>query len=206
MNQPALRKKIDNRKKTDANKLRVFIAMKLPGPVVAKLGEVQKSLKNSGLKAKWTHTANIHLTLKFLGDIDRADLNAVTEIVGLAIKGIEPIRLSAKGIGVFPGVKQARILWTGIAGQTNLLAKMHETIDTGLSEVGFLRDKRGFTGHLTIGRFKGSPHPDKLIDIIKKFNNMESEPFVADAVYVIKSDLTPSGSIYTDLASVTLIE
>jgi len=193
-------------KKTEADKLRVFIAIKLPKQVITKLGEVQNALKAYGLKAKWTHTANIHLTLKFLGDIDKMDLSTVSEVVDSAAKGFGPIRLIAKGIGIFPGVKKARILWTGIAGQTDMLAKLQEAIDAGLSEIGFLPEKRRFTGHLTIGRFKGSPHPDKLIDIMKKFKDMESAPFMADAVCVIKSDLTPSGPIYTELASVALIK
>ncbi|MGB9499460.1 MAG: RNA 2',3'-cyclic phosphodiesterase [Dissulfuribacterales bacterium] len=204
MSLSAIRKKFDNRKKSDAVKSRVFIAINLPEPVVEKLGEAQKALKAYGLKTKWTRLENIHLTLKFLGDIDKTVLIAVSEVVGAAAKGFGPIRLSAKGVGVFPGVKKARVLWTGIAGQTELLAKLHETIDTGLSGIGFLPEKRRFTGHLTIGRFKDSPHPDKLIDIMKKFKDMESVSFVADAVYIIKSELTPSGPIYTELANVAL--
>jgi len=194
----------DDRKKTDVIKFRVFIAIKLPEPVVAKLADVQAALKTSGLKIKCTQPENIHLTLKFLGDIDKTDLSAVSEVVGAAAKGFGPIRLSAKGIGVFPGVKRARVLWTGIDGQTQLLAKLHETIDTGLSEIGFLPEKRRFTGHLTIGRFKSTYHPDKLIDIITQFKDMESASFVADAVYVIKSDLNPSGPVYTELTRVAL--
>lgn len=182
-------------------KFRVFIAIPLPRHIVATLGDVQADLKQYGLKVKWTRPENIHLTLKFLGDVDKADLNSVSNVVNTAAKGFGAIRLCTKGVGVFPGVKRARVLWTGISGQTDLLAKLQENIDAGLSEIGFLREKRAFTGHLTIGRLKGNPYPDLFIEMVKKFKDMASDPFVADRIHVIKSDLTSSGPIYTKLAS-----
>lgn len=187
-------------------KFRVFIAITLPRHIVATLGDVQADLKQFGLKVKWTRPEKIHLTLKFLGDVNEKDIQTVVTIVDRSTTGIEAIRLRARGVGVFPSVKRARVLWTGITGQTDLLGKLQENIDAGLSEIGFLREKRRFTGHLTVGRLKGTHHPDKLIDIIKKFKDMESDLFTADTVHVIKSDLTPSGPIYTKLASVQFVK
>jgi 2'-5' RNA ligase len=184
--------------------VRVFIAVNLPGFVKEKLSEIQSELKQWRMNVKWTRIENIHLTLKFLGDISRDKLEPISRVVETACSGFEPVKLMAKGVGVFPGVKRPRVLWTGVAGQTDKLGLLQGEIDHGLSSVGFQKEKRQFTGHLTLGRFKQSPHPEKILDIMNRFKDMETGPFLTDTVYIYQSDLKPSGPVYSELGAIKL--
>ena len=85
-----------------------------------------------------------------------------------------------------------------------LLEKLHHAIDAGLVSLGFDKDDRRFTGHLTLGRFKGQPEPESLINMMKMYKDMASDDFLVDAVSVFKSDLKPSGPIYTNLSNIQL--
>jgi 2'-5' RNA ligase len=199
-------KEPSDREKSKKSKIRTFIAVKLPDHVIRNLAELQRDLKKYGLRIKWSRPENIHLTLKFLGDVRPDDVDPVCRVVNDAVKGFTPISLCTAGVGFFPGIRRPRILWTGISGQLDLLEKLHKAIDTGLSAVGFSRDARGFTGHLTIGRFKGQQNPESLIDMMKTYADMVSDEFLVDTVSVYKSDLKPSGPIYSVLSSSRLVE
>jgi 2'-5' RNA ligase len=183
---------------------RVFIAVKLPDPVIKALGSLQQDLRRLGLKIRWTRPETIHLTLKFLGDVPVESIGAICESVKTVVGGTGVFHLEAKGVGAFPGVRRARVLWTGLLGQTDRLETLHDIIDSALWEMGFAKDERRFTGHLTLGRFTGSPDPDVIIDILKTFADKTSGGFSADTVHVIQSDLKPSGAIYTDLCGIRL--
>jgi len=187
--------------------IRVFIAVKLPDHVIRRLSETQQDLKNRGLRIKWTRPENIHLTLKFLGDIHPDAVGPVCHVIEASVKEFGPIKLCARGVGVFPTIRRTRVLWAGISGQLDLLEKLHKAIDAGLDCLGFAKDERRFTGHLTLGRFKGHPASEQmivLVDMMKTYADMVSDEFLVDAVHVYKSDLKPSGSIYTNLSSIRL--
>lgn len=197
-------KELPGGKKSGHSKIRTFIALKLPDHVIKKLAGLQKELKGRDLRVKWSRPENIHLTLKFLGDIHPDDAASVCELVSGSAVSFTPISLCARGVGVFPNIRQARVLWTGISGQTDQLAKLQNAIDSGLTSLGFDADQRRFTGHLTLGRFKGRQNTDTLIDMMKTYGEMTTDEFTADTVYVIKSHLKPSGPIYTDLSGIRL--
>jgi len=213
MNAPDARFPQGTRKESRQGNIRIFIAVTLPDHVACWLSEIQEELKACGLPVQWTRTGNIHLTLKFLGEIPAQDIAGVCQAVGASAGNVGSLEIFAKGIGVFPGVKRPRVLWTGISGRTDLLGDLHQNMDAALHALGFPKDERAFTGHLTIGRFKTDrrPHgrgaesiPELLIEIIKKYQSIASSPFLADAIHVFKSDLTPKGPIYTNLSTVRL--
>ena len=191
-----------SRGKTKKSKIRTFIAVKLPDHVIKRLSECQQDLKKLGMRIKWTRPENIHLTLKFLGDIFPDDVGPVCQAIESSVRGFSPITLCAKGAGVFPGRRRPRILWTGISGKTDLLEKLHQAIDVGLSNLGFAKDERRFTGHLTLGRFKKNPDSELLIDVMKTYADMVSDEFLVDTVSVCQSDLKPSGPVYTNLSRI----
>ena len=191
-----------SRGKTEKSKIRTFIAVKLPDHVIKRLSECQRDLKKLGMRIKWTRPENIHLTLKFLGDIFPDDVSPVCQVIESSVKEFMPITLCARGVGVFPGIRRPRILWTGISGQTNLLEKLYQTIDAGLNTLGFAKEERKFTGHLTIGRFKENPGAELLIDMMKTYTDMASDEFLVDTVSVCQSDLKPSGPVYTNLSRI----
>lgn len=182
-----------------SNIIRTFIAIELPEKIIYTIRKVQEEIKSYGLKIRWVRPENIHLTLKFLGDIQEADTEKVARAISESVTDYSAISLAVKGIGVFPGIKKPRVLWLGISKQLDLLTALQQTLDEKLEAMGFPKEKRPFKGHLTLGRIKSKIDPKTLHDVLKKFIQFESEPFVADKIILYKSDLKPKGAVYTKL-------
>ncbi len=185
--------------------IRTFVAFKLPANIISAIRQVQDEIIAYRFKAKWVHPAKIHLTLKFLGDTRAEAIAKIGEAIQRSAKGCPPIELRTKGIGVFPGISRARVVWVGIKGETDLLRKLQESLQNELNEIGFAREKRSFKGHLTLGRLKKRPDPKALLKAIEELGGFESEPFTADRVILFKSDLKPEGAVYSELKSVKLM-
>lgn len=186
--------------------IRTFIAIELPEEIIYTIGKVQEKIKSHGFKIRWVRPGNIHLTLKFLGDIKEADTEKVARAVAESVTGYHPISLTVKGIGVFPGIKRPRVLWLGISKQLDLLTALQRTLDEKLEAIGFPKEKRPFRGHLTLGRIKDKIDPKRLNDVLKEFNKFESGHFIADRIILYKSELKPKGAVYTKLVNQLLIE
>ena len=176
---------------------RAFIAIDLPASAKSFLSEAQEALKLYGFRVKWVRPQNIHLTLKFLGETAPADTDKIAEAMTLAAKSCPTVSLTAKGIGVFPNVRRPRVIWAGLNGQLETLANLQQTLDTHLADLGFARDTRAFKSHLTLGRVKGKIVSDRMKSAIDKLKEFESEPFEADQVILFKSELRPTGAVYT---------
>ncbi len=185
-------------------KLRTFIAFHLPGPVREHIRDIQDRLRPCGFRMRWVRPESVHLTLKFLGDIDPAAVEPITGALSEAVAGVPPVRLSLGGIGVFPTVRRARVLWVGLRGDTHPLIQIQKRIDTVMEGCGFPRETRPFKAHLTLGRAKGVLDPRRLAEIIEDFADMEAEPFTADEVILYRSELKPDGAVYTRLSAAVL--
>jgi 2'-5' RNA ligase len=179
--------------------IRTFIAIELPEKIIYTIGKVQKEIKSYGLKIRWVRPENIHLTLKFLGDIKKTDTEKVARAVSESVTGYPPISLAVKGIGVFPGIKRPRVIWLGVSNQLDTLTVLQKTLDEKLEEIGFPKEKRPFRGHLTLGRIKSKIDPKTLNTVLKEFIQFESERFFADRIILYKSELKPKGAVYTKL-------
>ncbi len=179
--------------------IRTFIAFKLPKNIISSISEIQNRFKSYAFKARWVNPENIHLTLKFLGDINYTDIEKVSETIINTANSHTPVSLAVKGAGVFPGIKRPRVIWVGLTGEIEKLVGIQNNIEENLEELGFPREKRPFRGHLTLGRIKGKINTKKLLDVIKKFEKFESKLFIADKIFLFKSELKSTGSVYTEL-------
>ena len=181
--------------------LRTFVAVKLPETVLAAIDGVQKRMAAHCFNVRWVKAGNIHLTLKFLGEVDEDEIDGITAVL---TNGFAPLRLAAAGVGVFPSVKRARVIWVGISGQLSELAALQRSIEERLARIGYPHEKRPFSGHLTLGRVKGLIAASKLTTAMGAFSDFASETFEVDRVVLFKSDLRPTGAAYTELRQVTL--
>jgi 2'-5' RNA ligase len=183
---------------------RAFIAIDLPESVRSFLSEAQEALKSYGFGVKWVRPQNIHLTLKFLGDTATADTDKIAEAMTLAAMNCPIVSLTAKGIGVFPNVRRPRVIWAGLNGQVQTLANLQQTLNAHLANLGFATDTRAFKSHLTLGRVKGKIALDKMIAAIDNLKEFESESFETREVILFKSELRPSGAVYTRVQAIAL--
>jgi len=184
--------------------IRTFIAFTLPRAIISAIGSIQEDLKTYGLRVRWIPPENIHLTLKFLGEINPDDVSRIIAAIESAATKQRPFFLSIGAVGVFPGLSRARVIWAGLTGQVDALAGIHHSLDTGLKKIGFPEEVRKFKGHLTIGRIKEKIDPKKLDGAITACRDFSSKPFAADKLILFKSDLQASGAVYTRLASISL--
>ena len=181
---------------------RAFIAIDLPESIKSFLSDVQEALKLYGFRVKWVRPQNIHLTLKFLGDTATADADKIAEAMTLAARNCPIVSLKAKGIGVFPNARRPRVIWAGLNGQLETLAKLQQTLDVHLADLGFARDTRAFKSHLTLGRVKGKIASDRMKAAIDKLEEFESESFETDQIILFKSELRPTGAVYTKVQAI----
>ena len=188
-----------------ANTIRSFIAVALPPSIVDYINNIKESLYSYRFKVRWVKSETIHLTLKFLGDINASDIEAVGAAMDRAVEETAPITLSVKGAGVFPGIKRPRVVWLGMGGQVPLLIALQKALDENLADAGFEKEKRPFKAHLTLGRVKGAIDAAMLGKALSEMMNFVSTPFVVDSILLIKSELKPSGPVYTKLIRTPLM-
>jgi 2'-5' RNA ligase len=177
--------------------IRAFIAIELPDSVKRFLGDVQNRLRAASINCRWVKPANIHLTLKFLGDVAPDRLDDIHAALNAAAAGQAPFKIQARGFGGFPNLRRPRVLWIGLDDQTNRLADLQKRLDGNLADIGFESEKRPFKGHLTLGRAKGRIDTAQLEPIADTINETASATFQIDDIALFKSVLQPAGAVYT---------
>jgi len=185
-------------------RLRAFIAIALPPQVLLTADNAQKKLRADGIRLKWVRPENMHLTLRFLGDIDRKQAPEIVTAISTAVKVMPPFALNVKRIGVFPNMRAPRVVWMGIEGALELLMRLHQRLADALDPIGFPPEPRAFTGHLTLGRLTDRISPPLLQKAVLGSGQIESGMFTVDRICLIKSDLKPTGAVYTRLAEIFL--
>jgi 2'-5' RNA ligase len=187
--------------------IRTFIAIELTAPILASLSDLQTQMQRDlpPKLLRWVRPEGIHLTLVFLGDIAVEQVDPVAEALAEACAGHGPFTVSIAGVGCFPNVRRPRVVWVGVAEPSGELARLQREIEQALVPLGFAPEGRDFHPHLTLGRVKGGGRPARealgaYVDRAKvRIGEMEVE-----AVHLMRSDLRPSGAVYTELAVVPL--
>lgn len=162
-----------------------------------------KEIRKTGADVKLVEPENIHITIKFLGDTDEKYIDAIEMSIKKSIEDITPFPVTLKGTGVFPNEKYIKILWVGIT-DTSRIETIAHSIDTSLVPLGFKKEKRGFSAHLTVGRVKTARNKDQLLSVVEQFNKEEFTTQEVRSIVLKKSELTPKGPIYTTVREVTL--
>ena len=183
--------------------MRSFIAIELPETAKSALAGLQQELKKTGADVRWVKPENIHLTLKFLGNIEKNIIDSIVQILTGTCNKFEAFTLEIKGTGVFPSVKSPRVIWVSANGKTTVTGIQLE-IETGLSSLGFEREKRTFTPHLTLGRFKTSQGKRPLLDKVELFKDNSYGVINVRSISIMRSDLSPTGAKYTRIAEIPL--
>jgi len=188
--------------------IRSFITVELSGEVKQALTRLQEKLRaGSRAPVRWVDPNNIHLTLKFLGDIDENITGRITAVMEEAASGTYPFHLEVSGLGVFPNPRRVQVVWVGLSGQVEKLGKLQKRIESGLVPLGFAAESRSFTPHLTLARVRDRATPQERQDLGRLIEGMRFESGASmnvDSVNLMKSQLTREGPIYSRLGSVKL--
>ncbi len=179
--------------------IRSFIAIEVPEPLQARMGELQQELKKFGADIKWVRPGNIHLTLKFLGTVPKEILEKVSSAVALAVLQAEPFALRLYGLGGFPSSRNPRIIWVGIDQGWQPISSLQKAIEEKTEALSFPPEGRPFKPHLTIGRVRSLKGKGGFVQALEEHQKVEIGPFRAEEVILFQSKLTPAGPIYTKL-------
>jgi 2'-5' RNA ligase len=188
--------------------IRSFIAIELPDEIKSVLAQLQAQLKTGKqLPVKWVDPYSIHLTLKFLGNIDVNKVREITGAMEAAAEGISPFKLEVKDLGVFPNLKRVRVVWVGVSGEVAQLSQLQQRIESNLAPLGFARESRSFTPHLTLARVREQASLDEQQSFGQLIASTKFEAvygFEVDSINLMKSQLTREGAIYSRISSIKL--
>ena len=185
--------------KTGAFFFRSFLAVDVPQTVTREIQVLTDSLKKAGADVKWVEPQNLHLTLKFLGDLDGERLSQVKDFLDqfCPAKAAFPIRFSE--LGGFPDLRAPKVLWVGLAEGEESLKTLAAGLESGLAEIGFEKSEKPFSAHLTIGRVRSPKGLGRLAEAVKVENYSSVQAVRVDHIIFYKSTLTREGPIYESI-------
>ena len=184
--------------------IRSFLAIELPKPILRKIEEVQGELRLTHADVRWVNPEKIHLTLKFFGNIEELRIDPIFKSIEEPIRNTHPFSLKVKGVGAFPQLKNPRVIWMGLVDGREVLISFQKQIETQLEKIGFQPEDRPFHPHLTLGRMRSSRGKEELVGGMEKHREEEFGDFQIERVVLFKSDLKPTGPIYTPLREMKL--
>ena len=184
--------------------IRSFLAIELPATVQTKIGKIEEDVGSTSADVRWVSPGKIHLTLKFFGNIEESKIDSIVAAIKGPIGTAKPFHLSVRGTGAFPNLKNPRVIWIGLVDAEGILAPLQKEVESSLEKIGFEPEDRPFRPHLTLGRVKSNRGKEELIGSVEKYREEEIGTFQVEKIVLFKSDLTPTGPIYTPLREVRL--
>jgi RNA 2',3'-cyclic 3'-phosphodiesterase len=187
----------------DLRRVRTFIAVELSSSVKHRAGELIKKLRFTGAEVKFTRPEHMHLTLKFLGDVERDEIIPICRIAEEVAAQFEPFDLSFHGTGAFPHTDHPRTLWIGVEEGLEEIRALQTALETALfDKLGFSRERRQFTPHLTIGRVhRATP---EMGDVMEHNSEFDADVSEVDELVVFASFPDRDGPRYEVLGHAPL--
>ena len=185
--------------------IRSFLAFELPLEIQEIVAQVSGELRKSPLDVRWVKPQNIHLTVVFLGNIREDEIPTLGDTAEKVCLSFDPFSVSLNGVGCFPNRRKPRVLWLGLDGDIERMGSLRDGLQESLRPFGIKQEKRTFRPHLTLGRFRkvgrGLNHLEALF---ARHESLISPACPLNELILFKSDLKPSGAVYTKLAAFPL--
>ena len=184
--------------------IRAFIAIELNSDTQEGLARIQSELRSARADVKWVKPQNIHLTLKFLGNIDSSQAEKIKQILDEIGNKFKSFESDLNELGAFPKPNSPRVIWVGMQKGKDQVISIVNDLENKISEIGILREDRTFHPHVTLGRLRSPHNRSGLVEFLEKNKTIPPLNFTADKIVLFKSTLTPQGPIYEPLAQVSL--
>lgn len=186
-------------------KLRTFVAVEINAAIRKEAVALIDALSGTMADAKWVEPENLHVTLKFLGDVHEREIAEVCQAVAQGAAQIEPFDLEIRGAGAFPTAARPRAVWLGAGEGESQMIRLHDHIEAALAELGYREEHRRYQTHVTIGRVRGvGPAIAELGRQIAEYAEFEAGRLNVQKVTVFSSELTSDGPIYEVLGRLPL--
>lgn len=191
--------------------IRLFAAIKLSEVLERELETLEEMLRSATLMrpVRWVAPENIHLTVKFLGQVEAARIADLSAALSNSAQSVLPFTLTVRELGCFPNSMRPDVIWAGLGGQLTEAAELVRRVEETFAAIGFAREKRPFSPHLTLGRVRREARPADRAAIgsyLERIPTQDYGTITADSIHLIKSDLRPSGPVYTTISSIRLYD
>jgi 2'-5' RNA ligase len=183
--------------------MRCFVAVEMDEAIQDQLESVQSLFKKLGGKVGWCTRGQMHLTLKFLGEVAEDLIPKVVEVLRVAAGTVAPFEMTVEGVGAFPPTGQPRVLWVGVQ-ECPPLSNLHERIEEEFIPLGFPREDRDFTPHLTLARIKERIDTQAFRKVIVQQQHFFAGTQRVEKVILFSSTLKPTGAVYSQIAELNL--
>jgi len=183
--------------------LRTFLAVELSGESRAKLAELAERLRKgaafTGASLSWTRPEAMHVTIKFLGDIEEGMVGRIAERLEPVCAALPPFVFGVRGLGVFPDPERPRVLWAGARKADEAFARLFRAVEETMLGFGFRPEGRAFRPHLTLARIRDGKGARGLMAIVNDHRRQWCGDTRAERLVLFQSDLRPSGAVHTEL-------
>ncbi len=184
--------------------LRLFLAVDMDESLKQYVGSLVEPLRKAGADVKWVQADNLHVTLKFLGDVEEERVDIVADTARRSVGAYEPFDIGLGEVGTFPPAGRPRVIWIGIEDSGGQLARMSRSLEEAFAELGFPAEERPFKGHLTLGRVRSPKGVERLQPLLARATTPAAKRMSVDKIMLFKSVLTSAGPIYSVLEKVYL--
>ena len=187
------------------NMARAFIAVNLTAPMRADLSKLMDKLAKADADVKWVEPHNLHITLKFLGEVSYTETAQVCRAAGRAAETVEPFSLTLGGVGAFPKIEKPRTLWVGVDEGSEPLCKLQEAVEKQMAKLGYRPEAKRYIPHITIGRARYGGGIDELSKLLTEYEAFAiDEPVMVRELIVYSSELTKNGPVYESIGKLPL--
>jgi 2'-5' RNA ligase len=183
--------------------MRTFIAIEIPDSIKTELAKLQNDLRRAQADVSWEKQENIHLTLRFLGEVEEEGLVVMKQVCAEIAADFAPFMLTLNGVGAFPNFRQPRVLWAGLAGEIKIAAQLQKRLEERVDSLGFKPDDKPFKPHLTVGRVKSGKNARQAAALAEIYQ-LPALSFEVSEIVLMRSELHASGARYTTLAKSAL--
>lgn len=188
-----------------SEQIRAFVCIQLDPALIEELGDLERRLESALPKGavRWSSPEQIHLTLKFLGNVPGTELEKVQAALQRACGGQPPFQLRAQGVGAFPAPRNPRVIWVGLVGDLERLLALQKRVDSALQSWSEMEERRAFRPHLTLGRVKAPPSraSRQIGECIQASPFASSHPWRVEEIFLMQSQLLPDGAVHKVVAS-----
>jgi 2'-5' RNA ligase len=186
--------------------IRSFVAIELSPDIRTQIEKIQNELKGSSSDVRWVRSGGIHLTLKFLGGIQEEKIPEIAGVLSRCSAETGSFAIRIHSLGAFPNTTNPKVIWIGVEDESGKLLKVQQSIEKSLAAVGFKEEKRTFTPHLTLGRLKSPRGKRSVSQRLESSGEYDCGRLTVTEICLFKSDLKPSGAVYTKLKTFSLSE
>jgi 2'-5' RNA ligase len=183
------------------DKIRAFIAVDIESEEFRnQILEIHRKIRDIGADIKPVTPENIHLTLRFLGEIETTLMEKTIDILKLI--EFQPFEIRLKGTGAFPSMRKINVIWIGLERGQEELTRISRSLEAQLRKLGFSQDKKGFNPHITIARLRSGRNKEAVADLLYESKEKSYGSMIVQAIRLKKSVLTPQGPIYSTIFEV----